>query len=90
MIKNFRYLISIFRLMATHSSNLDETEELNMINRLKRRVTFIKYKSNCHTYSRIYYLSLSEDSINYQGSRHKSKHEACINIEILLINKYLY
>ncbi len=75
--------------MDTHLSNMSQTEESDMINRLKRRVTFIKYKSSCHTYARVYYLTLSEDSIDYQGSKYRSKHEACIKIQILFIRKYL-
>ncbi len=63
--------------MNTDPSDIPETEKSNIINRLKRRETFIKFNSSGRTYSRIYYLALSEDAIHYQGSRHKSKHEAC-------------
>jgi hypothetical protein len=73
--------------MDTHSLNLSQAQQSDMINRLKPRVTFIKYKLNCHTYSRIYYLTLSEDSIHYQGSKRKSKHEACMKIKTSFIEK---
>jgi hypothetical protein len=63
--------------MNTDPSDIPETEKSNIINRLKRRETFIKFNSSGRTYSRIYYLSLSEDAIHYQGSRHKSKLKAC-------------
>lgn len=67
-----------------HSNSIDatETSELNPIDRLKRRQTFIKFKSNTHTYSRIYYLILSADAIHYLGSRKKSKIEACMNNQL--------
>ncbi|CAF3806889.1 unnamed protein product [Adineta steineri] len=64
-------------LMTTDSTSLSEIQKTNVIDQLKRRVTFIKYKSNGRTYSRIYYVNLSEDAIHYQGSKRKSKHEAC-------------
>ncbi|CAF4331739.1 unnamed protein product, partial [Rotaria sordida] len=65
------------RLMNTYSSDVSQLQELNIINQLKHRVTFIKFKSSGHSYSRIYYLNLSEDAIHYLGSKHKSKIEAC-------------
>ncbi|UJR09709.1 hypothetical protein I4U23_013938 [Adineta vaga] len=64
------------RLMSTDSSDLTETQKSNLLDGLKRRVTFIKYKRNGRTYSRIYYLVLAEDAIHYRGSTH-SKREAC-------------
>jgi hypothetical protein len=70
-----RELLLAFRLMDT--AEISKEQKANLIDRLKRRVTFIKYKLNGHTYSRIYYLVLSEDAIHYQGSAHRSKHEAC-------------
>ena len=54
-----------------------EPSSHDLVNSLKQRVTLIKYRSNGHTYSRIYYLTLSEDAIHYQGSKRRSKHEAC-------------
>ncbi|CAF4385172.1 unnamed protein product, partial [Rotaria socialis] len=65
------------RLINTSDLQVSEIEGLNIANQLKHRVTFIKFKSNGHTYSRIYYLALSEDVIHYKGSRNKSKIEAC-------------
>jgi len=64
--------------MNTDPSNIVNNEQVDLINRLKHRTTFIKYKSNGRTYSRLYYLVLSEDSIHYLGSKHKSKYEACM------------
>ncbi|CAF0885241.1 unnamed protein product [Adineta ricciae] len=65
------------RLMSIDPLGLTELQKRNLVDRLKRRVTFIKHKSNGRTYARIYYLNLSEDAIHYQGSSHRSKHEAC-------------
>ncbi|CAF1576103.1 unnamed protein product [Rotaria magnacalcarata] len=65
------------RLMNTNDLQVSGIEVSNIVNQLKHQVTFIKFKSNCHTYSRIYYLALSEDVIHYKGSRDKSKNEAC-------------
>jgi hypothetical protein len=62
------------------NTDVRQTENIDILNRLKRRVTFIKYKPNGHTYSRVYYLILSEDAIHYQGSRRKSHREACMNV----------
>jgi hypothetical protein len=59
-------------------TNITQTQQTNLVNRLKRRTTFIKYKPNGKTYSRLYYLVLSEDSIHYYGSKKKSKIEACM------------
>jgi inactive phospholipase C-like protein 2 len=64
--------------MDTDLSNITQTQETNLVNLLKRRTTFIKHKSNGRTYSRLYYLVLSEDSIHYRGSKKKSKTEACM------------
>lgn len=66
-----------FRLMNTHSSNVTSEQELSIVTPLKRWVTFIKFKSSGRTYSRVYYLTLSEDAIHYRGSKRKSKFEAC-------------
>lgn len=62
-----------------HPDEVEITDEqkAHLIDRLKRRTTFIKYKVNGRTYSRLYYLLLSEDAIHYQGSRRRSKHDAC-------------
>ena len=68
--------------MNTGSSSINQTQQSNIINLLKPRTTFIKYKSNGHTYSRVYYLVLSEDSIHYCGSKRKSKYLACMIKEI--------
>ncbi|CAF1253887.1 unnamed protein product [Rotaria sp. Silwood1] len=65
------------RLMSIDSSTTNQLQDSNLIDQLKHRVTFIKFKSSGRTYSRIYYLNLSEDAIHYLGSRHKSKREAC-------------
>jgi hypothetical protein len=73
-----------FRLINTNSSDENEPLESNLINRLQRRQTFIKFKPNGRTYSRIYYLISSQDAIHYLGSKHKAKHEACMNTEIFL------
>jgi hypothetical protein len=64
--------------MDTDPSNTTETQQTDLVNVLKRRITFIKYKPNGRTYSRLYYLVLSEDSIHYLGSKRKSKTEACL------------
>lgn len=64
--------------MDTDPSNSINTEQTDLINLLKHRTTFIKYKPNGRTYSRLYYLILSEDSIHYLGSKHKFKREACM------------
>ncbi|CAF0741347.1 unnamed protein product [Rotaria sordida] len=66
------------RIMDNDPSNIASTQQIHIVNILKRRTTFIKYKPNGRTYSRIYYLVLSEDAIHYCGSKHKSKHEACV------------
>jgi hypothetical protein len=66
--------IEYFRLMS-----IDQTDA-NLIEPLKRRQTFIKFKANGHTYSRIYYLTSSDDAIHYLGSRYRSKYEACMII----------
>jgi hypothetical protein len=57
--------------------NSVEPSSNDLVSRLKRRTTLIKHKANGHTYSRVYYLALSEDAIHYQGSRYRKKHEAC-------------
>lgn len=64
--------------METDASNIIDTEQTNLLNSLKRRTTFIKYKPNGRTYSRLYYLVLSEDAIHYYGSKRSSKYEACL------------
>ena len=47
----------------------------------------IKFRPNGHTYSRVYFLTMSEDAIHYQGSRYRSKFEACMKIsKIILIS----
>lgn len=71
------FLKSFFRIMDSDQSNLIPTQT-NIVNVLKRRTTFIKYKPTGRTYSRLYYLILSEDAIHYLGSRHKSKRLACM------------
>jgi hypothetical protein len=73
----FIQIFFLIRIMDTDSSNITQTQQTNLVNLLKRRTTFIKYKPNGRTYSRLYYLALSEDSIHYFGSRVKSKDEAC-------------
>ncbi|CAF4038102.1 unnamed protein product, partial [Adineta steineri] len=65
------------RLKTTDLSNINAIEELNILNRLKCGQTFIKFKSNGHSYSRIYYLDIFENAIHYSGSSHKFKHKAC-------------
>ncbi|CAF3304858.1 unnamed protein product [Rotaria sp. Silwood2] len=65
------------RLMSINASAESQLQASNIINQLKCRQTFVKFKSSGHTYSRIYYLTLSEDAIHYLGSKHKSKNEAC-------------
>lgn len=64
--------------MDTDLSTVTQTQQTDLVNFLKRRTTFIKYKSNGQTYSRIYYLVLSEDAIHYLGSKKSSKIEACM------------
>ncbi|CAF1147619.1 unnamed protein product [Adineta ricciae] len=64
--------------MDTDASNVIDIQQTDLINVLKRRTTFIKYKPNGRTYSRLFYLLLSEDAIHYLGSRHSSKSEACL------------
>jgi hypothetical protein len=68
----------LFRLLSTDV--LDQTKELrdNLIERLKHRQTFVKFKSNGRTYSRIYFLNSSDDIVLYLGSRYKLKREACM------------
>lgn len=75
-------LINIFdfRLLKKHPIEVNGMQESTILNPLKRRVTFIKYRPDGHTYARIYYLTLCEDAIHYQGSRKKSKREACMKI----------
>ncbi|CAF1285163.1 unnamed protein product [Adineta steineri] len=65
------------RLKTTDLSNINAIEELNILNRLKCGQTFIKFKSNGHSYSRIYYLDIFENAIHYSGSSHKFKHKSC-------------
>lgn len=65
------------RILETNSSSLTQAQQIDLINPLKRRTTFIKYKSSGRSYSRIYHLVLSEDSIHYIGSKSPSKIEAC-------------
>jgi Ca2+-binding EF-hand superfamily protein len=64
--------------MNNDPSGINEIQQTDIVNRLKRRTTFIKYKPNGHTYSRLYYLVLSEDAIHYRGSKNTSKREACM------------
>jgi hypothetical protein len=64
--------------MDTDPSSITETQQTELVNFLKHRTTFIKYKPTGRTYSRLYYLVLSEDSIHYRGSKKKSKVEACL------------
>jgi hypothetical protein len=54
--------------------------EANLIDHLKHRQTFIKFKSTGRTYARTYYLNSSDDEIHYLGSKHRSKYEACMII----------
>ena len=63
--------------------SFNETDA-NLIEPLKRRQTFIKFKPNGRTYSRIYYLISSEDAIHYLGSKHKAKREACTVVRFVL------
>ncbi|CAF0734693.1 unnamed protein product [Didymodactylos carnosus] len=52
-------------------------EERNLtVEKLKKRTTFIKYKSTGKSYSRTYFLTLSEDAIRYLGSRRGGKSKA--------------
>lgn len=48
-----------------------------MVDRIKRRTNFVKFKPNGKTYSRIYFLALSEDEIHYVGSKSPKKYLAC-------------
>ncbi|CAF2551668.1 unnamed protein product [Rotaria sp. Silwood2] len=64
--------------MDNDPSNIISTQQTNIVNILKHQTTFIKYKPNARTYSRLYYLVLSEDAIHYFGSKHKSKSQACM------------
>jgi inactive phospholipase C-like protein 2 len=73
-LKEFR----LFRIMDIDPSNITQNQQTNLVNLLKRRTTFIKYKGNGRTYSRLYFLVLSEDAIHYRGSNTRSKHEACM------------
>lgn len=61
------------RIMDINPTGSNEIEQNNLVNQLKRRTTLIKYKANGRSYSRLYYLGLSEDAIFYQGSKNKSK-----------------
>jgi len=73
-----------FRLVNTNSSDATKILESNLIDLLKRRKTFTKFKANGHVYSRIYYLLPSGNAVHYIGSRYKSKCEACMNIPLCL------
>jgi hypothetical protein len=64
--------------MLSNSSETISTLPNDILNRLQRRVTCIKFKATGRTYARIYYLTLAEDAIHYQGSKHRAKHQACI------------
>lgn len=64
--------------MDTDSSSITQTQQTDLVNFLKRRTTFIKYKANGQRYSRLYYLVLSEDAIHYRGSKTATKTEACM------------
>jgi len=64
--------------MQTDSSALTESQQTDLINPIQRRTTFIKFKSNGRSYSRVYYLVLSEDAIHYIGSKSSSKIQACM------------
>ncbi|CAF3395848.1 unnamed protein product [Rotaria sp. Silwood1] len=66
------------RIMDNDPSNIISTQQTNIVNIMKRRTTFIKHKPNGRTYSRLYYLVLSEDAIHYFSSKHKSKRQACM------------
>ena len=66
------------RLMDVNPTNITQTQQTNLVNQLKRRATFVKYKSTGRSYSRLYYLVLSEDAIEYYGSRHKQRRQACL------------
>jgi hypothetical protein len=66
------------RLMDINPSGMTDIQQSELVNQLKRQVTFIKYKSNGRSYSRLYYLVLSEDAVDYQGSKRKSNHQACL------------
>lgn len=70
--------LSSNRIMDDNPSTITETQQTDLVNSLKRRTTFIKYKPTARSYSRLYYLVLSEDAIHYLGSRIKSKREACL------------
>jgi len=74
-------------LIITNASDETGRLESNLINPLQRRQTFIKFKPNGRTYSRIYYLISSQDAIHYLGSKRKAKYEACMNIELDSIQK---
>ena len=64
--------------MDINPTSITQIEQNNLVNQLKRRTTFIKYKPNGRSYSRVYFLVLSEDAIHYQGSKSKSKSQACL------------
>ncbi|CAF3334143.1 unnamed protein product [Rotaria socialis] len=66
------------RLTNHDPTTIVSSHQTDAVNILKRRTTFVKYKSTGRTYARLYYLVLSEDSIHYLGSRTKSKRQACI------------
>lgn len=64
--------------MDVNPTNITQTQQTNLVNQLKRRSTFVKYKSTGRSYSRLYYLVLSEDAIEYYGSKHKQRRQACL------------
>ena len=65
----------------------DQTKELraNLIESLKLRQTFIKFKANGRSYSRVYFLNSSADIVLYLGSRKKLKCEACMTVHTFLV-----
>ncbi|CAF0937386.1 unnamed protein product, partial [Didymodactylos carnosus] len=47
-----------------------------VVQSLKKRTTFVKYKSNGRSYSRIYFLTTSEDAVDYFGSKRNETERA--------------
>lgn len=65
------------RLQRIDQQAQAEVVTTNLVDPLKRRETFIKFKANGRSYARIYYLTFSEHAIYYRGSKHRSKREVC-------------
>lgn len=71
----FYYLI--LRLNSYQSAARTAVDRGSLIDRLKHRQTFIKYKSNGRHYARVYFLNAAEDAIYYFSRKHKAQREAC-------------